>query len=99
MQKGGAAAVLGGLLSPERAEVLAAVQLGRKLQPAGRDLPKLAAAMDANWREIYDLADQIADRHLRTGLRSTFLEGTPVERLLPAATYFDADWKGKLESA
>jgi len=99
LQKGGAAAVLGGLLSPERAEVLAAVQLGRKLQPAGRDLPKLAAAMDANWREIYDLADQIADRHLRTGLRSTFLEGTPVERLLPAATYFDADWKGKLESA
>ena len=41
LQKGGAAAVLGGLLSSERAEVLAAVQLGRKLQPAGRDLPKL----------------------------------------------------------
>ena len=75
------------------------MQLALKLQPAVRDLAKLAAAMDANWREIYDLADQIADRHLRTGLRSRFLEGTPVERLLPAATCFDADWKGKLESA
>ena len=79
--------------------MLAAVQLARKLQPAGRDLSKLAAAMDDNWREIYDLADQIAERHLRTGPRSSFLEGTPVERLLPAATYFDANWKGKLESA
>jgi hypothetical protein len=84
---------------PNPNQVLAAVQLARKLQPAGRDLPKLAAAMDENWREIYDLADQIAERHLRTGPRSSFLEGAPVERLLPAATYFDADWKGKLESA
>ena len=99
MQKGGVAAALSGLLSSERAEVLAAVQLARKLQPASRDLAKLAAAMDANWREIYNLADQIADRHLRTGLRSRFLEGTPVERLLPAATGFDADWKRKLEVA
>ena len=97
LQKEGAAGALTGLLSADRGEVWAAMQLARKLQPAGRDLAKLGKAMDDNWREIYDLADRVADRHLRTGTRSAFLEGAPVERLLAAATDFDADWKAKLE--
>ena len=29
-------------------------------------------------------------------IRASFLEGDTVERLLPAATHFDADWKRKL---
>ena len=53
------------------------------------------AAADDNWREIYDLADLIAERHLRTGARSQFLE-PPVERLRPASPEFDSDWKERL---
>mmetsp|Transcript_13721 Transcript_13721/g.39397 ORF Transcript_13721/g.39397 Transcript_13721/m.39397 type:complete len:138 (-) Transcript_13721:219-632(-) len=96
LQKGGAAAALSGLLGEHRAEVFAAANLARKLQPAGRDVAKLAAAMDEHWREIYDLAEMIAERHIRTGPRAAFVEGPSVERLTPAATGFDADWKGKL---
>ena len=96
LQKGGVSAVLSGMLSSERGEVLAALGLARKLQPAGRDAEKLGQAMDENWREIYALADMIAERHVRTGSRASFLEGDTVERLLPAATHFDADWKRKL---
>jgi len=55
--------------------------------------------MEENWREMYDLADMIAERHIRTGERGTFLEGTPVERHMPAATHFDTEWKAKLAPA
>jgi|Transcript_3302 hypothetical protein len=51
--------------------------------------------MDEHWREIYNLADLIADRHLRTGKKSTFLE-PPVERLRPASPLFDVHWKEKV---
>ena len=78
--------------SADAAETLAALSLARKLAPAGRDPAKLEAAMDGAWREIYALADHVADRHLRTGPRSTFPE-PPTERLLPAATTFDHAWK------
>jgi len=98
LQKGGLASAAAGLLSPsDHAEVRVAISLARALQPAGRDPTKLAKAMDESWREIYHLADLVAERHIRTGTRGYFLEGTPVERHLPAATHFDAEWKSKLE--
>ena len=69
--------------------------LARKLAPAGRDLNKLAAAMDENWREVYELAELVAERHMRSGESGAFCE--PVtERLMPAATTFDHDWKAKV---
>ena len=74
---------------------MAAISLARKLAPAGRDIEKLPAAMNDNWREIYDLADMIADRHIRNGRRSAFMEPA-VQRLRPAIAEFDADWKAKL---
>jgi len=95
LQKGGAAGALSALLS-EPSETLAAARLASKLQPAGRDAAKLAKAMDENWREIYALADLVAERHMRTGQRGAFLEGETVERMMPAATEFDAEWKEKL---
>jgi len=95
LQKGGALSALGGIFGADRTETVAALSLARKLAPAGRDIEKLAAAMNENWREIYDLADLIADRHLRTGARSAFLE-PPVERLRPASPEFDSEWKAKL---
>ena len=72
------------------------MQLARSLQPAGRDVQKLGKAMDDNWRQVYDIADMIAARHVRTGARGAFVEGATVERLLPAATHFDGEWKEKL---
>ena len=48
-------------------QVRTALSLARALQPAGRDPVKLAKAMDENWREIYALADLIAERHISTG--------------------------------
>ena len=75
LQKGGLAAAAAGLLSPSsHAEVRSALSLARALQPAGRDLKKLAKAMDENWREIYALADVIAERHIRTGRCAAFRE-------------------------
>ena len=72
------------------------------LHPAGssalqlsRDLAKLEEAMDASWREIYDLAELVAERHLKTGPRSAFPEPA-TERLLPAGIVFDHDWKRSL---
>ena len=99
LQKGGAGALLSGLISPEsRGETVAALRLARKLQPAGRDVAKLGKAMDDNWRQVYEVADLVAARHVRTGARGAFIEGDTVERLLPAATHFDAAWKDKLEA-
>ena len=52
-------------LAHERQEAWLALTLGRKLQAAGRDRRRLAAAMDANWREIYALAKLVEERHVR----------------------------------
>jgi acyl-CoA oxidase len=102
LQKGGAVGAITGLFaSPDAAaEQLAAISLARKLAPAGRDLEKMAAAMDANWREVYALADLVCARHVRegsgTGPGFEFPEGPPVEQLWPQATAFDEAWKEKL---
>ena len=85
-----AASVLG--MSADSRETLAALRLASQLHSAGRDLAKLEAAMDASWREIYHLADLIAERHLREGPKSAFPEPA-VDRLLPSVTTFDHDWK------
>ena len=97
LQRGGVRGMASALLSSDlRNETVAAISLARKLQPAGRDAQKLGKAMDDNWRQVYDLADMIAARHVRTGARGAFVEGATVERLLPAATHFDGAWKEKL---
>merc|ERR1711871_1807564 len=92
LKKGGIGSAISQALSGDINEARGVIKLARALQPAGRDREKLAAAMDANWKLIYDLADKIADRHVRDGRKSKFVEPI-VERLQPAATTFDADWK------
>ena len=88
------------LPGPDAAEARAALRLARALAPAGRDRDKLAAAMDANWREVYELAELVADRHIRDAAQGVeFPEGPVVERFRAAATGFDADWKAKLGAA
>ena len=57
LQKGGVVAELAKLFGDESAEARAAINLARKLAPAGRDLTKMAAAMDENWKEVYELAE------------------------------------------
>ena len=97
IQKGGVPAAVAECFDPSNAsEAYSALLLAQKLAPAGRDLEKLAKAMDDNWKDIYALADKVADRHVRKGKRSAFIEGLPAERLVPAVTDFDEDWKGKL---
>ena len=92
-----AAQAIGDLFSSEWSEALAALSLAKKLEPSAksRDLKQIDAALDANWRDVYGLADKVADRHMRTGKRASFMEPI-VERLQPAATHFDADWKDKV---
>ena len=51
--------------------------------------------MDESWREIYELADLVAERHLRDGPKSAFPEPA-LERLLPAVTTFDGGWKERV---
>ena len=79
----------------EGAESLAALQLGQKLAPAGRDREKMAELMDTHWEDIYQLADLVSDRHVRTGGRAKFPEPI-VERLERASTEFDTEWKDKI---
>ena len=61
----------------------------------GRDLKKVAVAMDENWRSIYGLAELIEERHIRDGVKGQFIEPV-VERLVPASLEFDSDWKEKI---
>ena len=71
--------------------------LGQKLSAAmaSRDMGKIAAALDENWRMVYELADAIAERHVQSASGgATFIEPI-VERLEGAATGFDARWKEK----
>ena len=79
-----------------RAEGLAALMLAKNLAPAGRDLDKMAIAMDKNWKEVFELAKLIEVRHMKTQKSSTFIEKNIVERLTPASAAFDFGWKGKI---
>ena len=63
---------------------------------AAKGRAAMSDAMDANWREVYELADLVAERHVRDGAAAAFVEGDAVERLSGAATDFDAAWKEKL---
>ena len=47
-------------------EAMAALNLARKLAPAGRDLEKMDALMTENWEEIYGLAEIIEERHINS---------------------------------
>jgi len=98
LKAGGVVGAITGLLasSADRSETVAALKLAQQLAPAGRDPAKLSAAMDANWAEIYGLADLIAARHVRTGTKSAFIEPA-VDRLRPAGTAFDSDWMARDE--
>mmetsp|Transcript_84433 Transcript_84433/g.240004 ORF Transcript_84433/g.240004 Transcript_84433/m.240004 type:complete len:344 (-) Transcript_84433:846-1877(-) len=97
VKKDGAGKALLDAIMPgeDRAENMAALSLARKLAPAGRDLEKMAALMDEHWREIYDLADMVSDRHQRDGKRSSFVEPI-VNRFWPSSSSYDEDWKEKL---
>ena len=94
LQKGGLGAALGSVLG-DGGETLTALKLARALAPAGRDLNKLSAAMDEHWRDVYGLADKVADRIVRDGVKGEFCEPC-VERLQPANAHFDPDWMSKL---
>ena len=72
-----------------------ALSSARALAPAGRDLDKLSAAMDANWEGVYGLADRVADRVVREGDKGAFCEPC-VERLAPASARYYHDWMSKL---
>lgn len=78
-------------------ETMAAMALARKLAPAGRDVQKMANAMDANWRDIYGLADLVCARHISQSPKDqTFVEPI-VQRLTGASVEFDHDWKAKIQ--
>lgn len=96
VQKGGMGKAIGDLFTEDSAEALAALRLARELMPAGRDLQKMAKALDDNWKSVYALADMIADRHIaKSPPGKCFIEPC-VERLQGAQTTFDEDWKNKL---
>lgn len=97
LQLDGPVAAVAALLSSDRREAFVAISLARKLAPAGRDPKKLAAVMDASWRQVYELADLVAARRIRDGAPGTFVEGRFEERLSPASMAFDAHWKERLE--
>jgi len=96
LKKGGLLGALDGMLAGQGVEMLAAGRLAMKLTPAGRDVEKLAVAMDDNWRELYGLAELVAARHMRQGSSAAFIEPM-VDRLRPAATTFDHGWKAQLQ--
>ena len=50
--------------------------------------------MEENWKEIYELADTVADRHIRDGAKGQFCEPV-VQRLRRSATTFDEGWQAK----
>jgi len=94
LQKGGLVSALGQIFS-DSGETLSAISLARKLAPAGRDLEKMSGLMDKHWREIYDLAEHITARHMRTGEKGTFCEPM-VDRGIASDPTFDHEWKEKL---
>ncbi|GMH76486.1 hypothetical protein TL16_g07103 [Triparma laevis f. inornata] len=76
-------------------EAMAALNLARKLAPAGRDLEKMEKAFNENWRDIYSLAELVQDRHMNTQPGVPFAEDI-VQRLMPAAVEYDLEWKEKV---
>jgi len=92
LQKGGLGAMARAVLT---AEGRAALRLARQLAPAGRDVNKLAKAMDQNWEELYGLADLICERHINATPPRRFIE-TCTERVRGADIAFDHAWKDKL---
>ena len=94
VQKDPAAALLGAAgFGPEAREARAALVLAAKLAPAGKDPAKLSEALDKHWREVYDLAELVCQRHLAHAAPASFVEGPCVDRHLPANTDFNANWK------
>ena len=63
--------------------------------PAGRDLDKLAKAMNDNWELLYGLSELIEQRHVKGLKGSQFCEPI-VDRLYPASPEYDHDWKAKV---
>ena len=82
--------VIGTLLQMNE-EAFAALNLARKLAPAGRDLEKMDELMKENWEDIYDLAELIEERHINKVEGEDFMEPI-IERLEAAAVHFDLDW-------
>ena len=76
-------------------ETRIALSLGRKFSAAGKDLDKLADAMNTNWEDMYRLADLVADRIQAKSPKSKFLEPI-VERYQPYYREYDFDWKNKI---
>ncbi|GMH82626.1 hypothetical protein TrVE_jg5097 [Triparma verrucosa] len=76
-------------------EAMAALNLARKLAPAGRDLAKMELAFNDNWKDIYSLAEMVQDRHMKDQKGIPFAEDI-VQRLMPAAVEYDLDWKDKV---
>ena len=100
LQRGGVAGAAAAIARGEWREVVAAAALGRTLAAAGRDDPAaLSAAWDGAWREVYALADLVADRYEREAAAAPGAGGFAepiIERLQRFDTGFDADWKDKL---
>jgi acyl-CoA oxidase len=76
-------------------ESVNALKLAQKLAPAGRDMKKLGGLMDEHWSDIYELADQICERHINDSPGGDFLEPC-VARLSGANFDFDSEWKDKI---
>lgn len=96
MQRSGVASEIGNMFGGKSfAESMSALKLAQKLSPAGRDVNKLAKLMDENWEDIYNLADQICERHINESPKASFLEPC-VERLCGANFDFDNEWKDKI---
>ena len=51
-----------------------ALSLGQKLQAAGRDREKMAQLMEEHWEQIYELANKVEERIIRTTPPSAFPE-------------------------
>ena len=98
MKKEGAASTLVKAINPfsaEQAEASVALQLGQKLQSAGRDRKKMASLMNEHWEQVYELAEKVQERIIRTTPPSSFPEPI-VERLARSDTDYDDDWKDKV---
>jgi acyl-CoA oxidase len=76
-------------------EARKALLLANKLN-VGRDLEKMNAAMVENYAEIYELAELIEERIMRTTPPQDFIEGDTFQRLIGSETYYDNNWLSKI---
>ena len=76
-------------------ESFSALKLANKMKSAGRDLEKISRTLDENWEDVYDLANQICERHIKNTPGRAFVEPC-VNRLQGADFDFDSDWKTKV---